>query len=216
MQRPLWIVVLLLAGLAHAGDVATPAKSPLRVLLLFPSDLLMPWAVAQGENTRRAILGAVPDRVEFFAEGLDGFRFPGSHNEDEFVSLLIKRYSAVPPDLIIVHGPMEEFIERQRGKLWPKTPVMAVGSLAEPFSKSRYPREVPGTSVSFDSAATVELALLLQPDAKRVVVVGGSSQYSRAEIQQATDQLEIFRGRLEVLYLVDLPVDEMKRRLAAL
>jgi len=216
MLRSLLFAVLLLVGAAQAGEgVPAPAKSPLRVLLLFPGDLLMPWSVIQSETTKSAILAEVPGRIEFFAEGLDGLRFPGPHNEEEFVSLLLKRYSAVPPDLVIVHGPMDGFVERQRGALWPNVPLMAVGKVAGSLSKSSF-SEVPGTSVSFDSAGTVDLALRLQPDAKRVVVVGGSSEYSRAEIQQATDQLERFRGRLDIQYLIDLPMEEMQRRLAEL
>lgn len=217
MLRPLLILFLVIAGAARAGDeVPVPAKTPLRVLMLFPGDLLMPWAVIQGETTRNAIVAAVPGRIEFFAEGLDGLRFPGSYNEDQFVALLMKRYSAVPPDLIVVHGPMEGFVERQRAALWPHTPLMAVGYIAGSLSKSPYPEGIPGTSVSFDSAGTVDLALRLQPDAKRVVMVGGSSDYSRAEIQQATDQLERFRGRLEIQYLIDLPLEIMQQRLSAL
>ncbi len=206
----------MMVGAARADEAPAPAKSPLRVLLLFPGDLMMPWAVDQSETTKSAILAAVPGRIEFFAEGLDALRFPGSHNEDEFVALLLMRYSAVPPDLIVVHGPMEDFVERQRGSLWPKTPLMAVSKIAGSLSRSNYPEGVPGTSVSFDSAGTVDLALRLKPDAKRIVVVGGSSQYSRAEIQQATDQLERYRGRLDIQYLIDLPMEEMERRLAAL
>jgi signal transduction histidine kinase len=143
-------------------------------------------------------------------------RFPGRHNEDEFVALLLKRYSVIPPDLVVVHGPMDGFVERQRAALWPNVPLIAVSKIAGPLSKSDYPEGIPGTSVSFDSAATIEVALRLQPDAKRIVVVGGSTQYSRAEIQQATDQLAPYRNRLEVQYLIDLPLEEMKRRLAAL
>ena len=216
MLRALLFAVFMLAGVAHADEGPVPAKPPLRVLLLFPGDLLMPWAQMQSDITKSAILAAVPGRVEFFAEGLDGLRFPGAHNEDEFVALLRKRYDAVPPDLVIVHGPMDGFVERQRAALWLNTPLMAVSKIASPSSAAHYPEGIPGTSVSFDSAATIEIALLLQPDAKRVVMVGGSSEYSRGELQQARNQLEPFRQRLDIQVLIDLPMEELQRRLAAL
>ena len=60
MIRPLFIVALalMLFGVAHAGETGAPAK-PLRVLLLFPGDLLQPWAQDQAANTKRAITAAV-------------------------------------------------------------------------------------------------------------------------------------------------------------
>ena len=216
MLRPLLFVFLILVGAARADEAPVAAKSPLRVLLLFPGDLLMPWGLIQAENTRTAIIGAVPGRIEFFAEGLDALRFPGVDNENEFVALLLMRYREVPPDLIVVHGPMEDFVTRQRAALWPGTPLMVASQFGGPLSKSGYPEGVPGTGVSIDAAGTLDIALRLQPEAKNVVIVGGSSQYSRAEIQRTADQLAPYRGRVNIQYLVDLPMEEMKRRLAAL
>lgn len=93
---------------------------------------------------------------------------------------------------------------------------MVVGGISVPGKPPAFAAGIPGTSVSFDSAATVDLALRLQPDAKRVVIVGGSSAYSRSEIQRALAQLEPYRQRLDIQLLVDMPMDEMERRLAAL
>ena len=70
--------------------------------------------------------------------------------------------------------------------------------------------------MSFDSALPIDIALRLQPDAKRIVVVGGVSEYSRAEIKRTTDQLEPYRKRIEIQYMLDFPMEEMERRLAAL
>ena len=208
--------MLVLGGAAHADEVPVPANPPKRVLLLFPGDLLLPWGQVQAENTRTAIIEAVPGHIEFFAEGLDWLRFPEIESENEFVSLVLKRYAEVPPDLIVVHGPMEDFVKRQRAKLWPDTPLMVASQFGGPLSKSGYPEGIPGTSVSIDAARTLDIALQLQPDAKRVVIVGGSSPYSRAEIQRTTDQLEPYRRRVDIQYVVDLPIEEMKRRLSAL
>jgi len=206
----------MLVGAAHAAEDPAPGKPPLRILLLFPGDLLMTWAQDQAENTTTAIVAAVPGHLEFFAEGLDGLRLPGTESENEFVALLRKRYAEIPPDLIVVHGPMEGFVTRQRAALWPDKPLMVASQFGGPLSKSAYPEGVPGTGVSIDAAWTLDIALRLQPDAKRVVIVGGNSDYSRAEIQRTIDQLAPYRGRLDIQYLVDLPIEEMKRQLAEL
>jgi signal transduction histidine kinase/ABC-type uncharacterized transport system substrate-binding protein len=214
-MRRLSIVLLLMFGAVHAAQTPVPSR-PLRVLLLFPSDLLLPWALQRADNTRSSIRAAVPVSVDFFAEGLDALRLPGPDHEAEFVALLLKRYEQIPPDLIVVHGPMEEFVARRRAALWPDVPLMATSGIASPSSTSLYPAGIPGTTVSEDAAGTVELALRLQPDARRVVVVGGSSTYNRQELKQTSEQLERFRDRLDIQYVVDVPPAEIERRLAAL
>jgi len=206
----------MLVGAARADEGPPAPKPPMRVLLLFPGDLLMTWAQDQAENTTAAVSAAVPGHLEFFAEGLDGLRLPGIESENEFVALLRKRYAGTPPDLIVVHGPMEGFVIRQRAALWPDKPLMVASQFGGPLSKSGYPAGVPGTGVSIDAALTLDIALRLQPDAKRVVIVGGSSEYSRAEVQRTADALAPYRGRVSIEYLVDQPVEELERRLAAL
>jgi signal transduction histidine kinase len=52
MLRPLLFVILLFVGVVHADEAPAPAKSPLRVLMLFPGDLLMTWAQDQAELDR--------------------------------------------------------------------------------------------------------------------------------------------------------------------
>ncbi len=174
----------------------------------------MPWALEQAENTKAAIRAAMPEGVDFFAEGLDALRLPGPDHEQEFVALLLKRYEAVPPDLLVVHGPMGGFVRRQRAALWPQTKVMAASILAHP--DSNYPADIPGTSVNFDVAGTINLALRLQPAAKKLVVVAGSSPFTRSELANVRRQADAFRDRLAIEYLIDLEPAELERRLGAL
>lgn len=183
-------------------------------MLLFPTDLLMPWALEQAENTKAAIRTAVPEGVEFFAEGLDGLRLPGPELEREFVALLLKRYEAFPPDLIVVHGPLDGFVKRQRAALWPKTPLMAASVMAHVMAD--YPADVPGTSVAYDATETINLALQLQPDTKRLVVVGGGSPFGLKELENAQRQFDKFRDRLTIEYMTDLAPSEMEQKLATL
>jgi signal transduction histidine kinase len=214
MRRLPLFLLLFLPFAANAADAPAPLQPPFRVLLLFPSDLLMPWALGQAENTKVAITEAMPEEVEFFAEGLDALRLPGPDLEREFVALLLKRYEAVPPHLIVVHGPMAGFVRRQRDALWPRTPLMAATVFAH--QKPGYPAEIPGTQVIYDVAATINLALRLQPGARKLVVVGGTSPVSGEELANARLQAEPFRDRLTIEYMVDMEPSEMEERLAAL
>ena len=216
MRRLQLLLLLFMFGATHAAETPSPPERQLRVLLLFPSDLLLPWALDQAENTKTAIRAALPRGVDFFAEGLDALRLTGPEYEEEFVALLLKRYRAIPPDLIVVHGPMGDFVERQRAALWPQTPLMAASVMANQVSLSGYPADVPGTTVSTDISGTIALALQLDPKARHLVVVGGSSQFNRAELAQTREAVEPLRDRLEIEYLDEGSPAEIEQRLAAL
>lgn len=93
--------------------------------------------------------------------------------------------------------------------------VASLFQIAGTSQASGYPEGIPGTSVAVDPAATIEIALKLQPDAKRIVVVGGSSEFDHAEIRRTTDRLAPLRERLDIQFMADMPLEEMERRLAA-
>lgn len=210
---------LLLAGLlifsASAAEPETPAR-PLRVLLLFASDLLMPDAITEGEITESAIRAAVPAEIEFFPEALDALRLPGAEHEREFVALLRQRYASTPPDLIVGIGPMDGFIGRRRSELWPGTPVMLAGISPRQLASPTFPMEIPTTTVPYDVAGTVNLALTLQPDAKRLVVVAGSDQYDRNLLEFFRPTLERYRDRLSLESMPEGSVAKMSEYLAGL
>lgn len=218
-----WLPVALAAltltftGRAESGTEPGAAHSrPVRVLLLYPSDLLLPASIEQGNITKDAIREAVPGGVEFYEEALDALRLEGSTQESEFVALLIKRYAARPPDLIVFHGPMDGFVTRQRAALWTRVPWMFAGVKEQTAQRADFPKGIPGTTVRFDVTGTVELALRLQPGAKRLVVVAGTADYDRAQVRFVAPFLDVYRGRLAVEYAPEPSVEGLARKLAAL
>lgn len=216
MRRRLALLLMLGFTVVHAAESDAPRPPPLRVMLLVPSDLLLPSAVYQTSITKAAIEEAVPREVEFYAEGLDALRLQGADHESEFVALVRKRYASLTPDLIVAHGPMHGFVSRHRAHLWPQRPWMFVGVSQGSLQSPDFPRDIPGTSGRFDVSGTVDLALGLQPEAKRLVVVAGSAQFDRLQVQNAARLLEPYRERLDIQYLPQESLGAMARRLAAL
>src|SRR5277367_2048651 len=216
----LWISITLIAVAcspgAQAQDAEHPESRPLRVLLLFPSDVLQPSAIYQGEITKSAIREEVRGDVEFYTEGLDALRLPGPDQEVEFVALLKKRYAEQPPNLIVVHGPMKGFIVRQRAALWPQTPIIFAGVPESTVLGSDFPPDIPGTSVTFDVKGTIDLAMRLQPEAKRLVVMSGSSNFDREQVKYAAPLIDSYRNRLDIYYSPQEPLKAMLQRVAHL
>ncbi|HEX3703127.1 MAG TPA: ATP-binding protein, partial [Vicinamibacterales bacterium] len=58
-------------------------------------------------------------------------------------------------------------------------------------------------------AKTLEFARQLQPEARRIVVIGGTSDYDRLWLDDARHGIEPYRDRYEITYLAGLPYDEL-------
>src|SRR6185369_15375073 len=65
-------------------------------------------------------------------------------------------------------------------------------------------------------AATMDLAIRLQPELRKVVVISGSADNDSKYLASALPQLRKFDDRMEMMYWTGLPLGEIEKRLAAL
>ena len=82
-----------------------------------------------------------------------------------------------------------DFVLRRRSTLWPAVPVVFYATAAELVAGRRMPPGVFGVTASTDVSKTLALAMHLQPDARDVVLVGGSSSFDRHFQRQASRAL---------------------------
>jgi signal transduction histidine kinase len=188
------------------------------VLVLYSNNRVLP-ANLEVDRGLREILDALPQRrVELFTEFLDRPTFSGPAFEQVFAAYVRDKYALRPPDLVVVVGyPALDFLLRNRANLLAGVPVVHV-SVDEGFLKSlkSLPADVVGVPTLYDFGGTMELALRLHPDARRLVVVTGTSAPDRtweAQIRAAASRLP---SRVTVEYLAGLPHDEVLRRLGKL
>lgn len=192
------------------------SKAP-RVLLMHATDLLAPSTIEQDAISRKAIGDAWPTPVEFYSVGFDEIRSLGPSIEDDLIAVLLKQYSERPPDLIVFHGLMHDMYSRYRDRLWPGVPVMFAGVAAHRVAGD--PGFLPGIPMSvitFDLPGTVDLALRLQPEAKRVLLIVGTSAYDRLWQELAPRQLAGFSGRLEIEMSAGRSLSELDELVARL
>src|SRR5262249_12605318 len=71
------------------------------------------------------------------------------------------------------------------------------------------PPDVTGVWLAFDWAGTLEAALRLQPDIRRVLVVGGAAPADRLVTDTARAQLERFRGSVEMTFVNDQTLSQV-------
>ena len=70
------------------------------------------------------------------------------------------------------------------------------------------------TDLRFDK--TLEAALTMQPNVRKVIVVAGTSEGDKKYLAKAKDQLRAFEGRVEFTYLIDSTMEEVENQLAKL
>ena len=144
------------------------------------------------------------DDVEFFIESLDIVRFPELEQQTVVADFLRERYADRRIDAALAIGPASlAFLAERRAELFPDTPIVYGGVRA-----IGVPPDLPnstGVVSSFDLGKTLDLALALQPDARRLVVISGVAALDQSWNAVAEALLEPYRSQLEVTYLAGLP-----------
>ena len=209
-------VVVLLAS-SPSGSAADNGGAPARRVLVLQG--LDPWlpATVMREQAMRQVLSRAPGmQLEIISEHVDGHRFPRSNPDVEstIVALLAEKYRGLTMDIIVAVGkPGLDFAARHRGRLWPHTPIVFVSIAREQLRDAPLPPDTTGVLTSLDVDPTITLARRLQPNARRVIVVGGSSPSDQLRVQAAVDAVR--RAGLEVVRLDDKPLGEVLAALKA-
>ncbi|MFL6229983.1 MAG: ABC transporter substrate binding protein [Pyrinomonadaceae bacterium] len=216
--RPSLVLILLLATplllSAATARAETPAK---KVLVLSSYDLSLPGVVLFNQGMRSAMQEGGQAHVEFFYEIQEGMRIPTDKYDHELVGYLGRKYEGEHFDLIITLGaPALNFLTRHESELFNGTPkIYYFYDETEETVRRLWPN-VTGVWAKADISKTLDMALALQPETRRVMVVSGKASQDTFMREQAQRELRKYEGKLEVTYLHDLTIDELKDNLAAL
>jgi two-component system, cell cycle sensor histidine kinase and response regulator CckA len=196
---------------------------PKRVLILYSFDNEQGIYAGFDHVLRSQLRSRVRERVEFYTEYLDLVRFPSPAHAQNLVKLLTIKFSEQKPDLIVpVSYSAIQFLLGEGKYLFPETPVVALFNLRRlPELKQRLAaggagRSITGVASTDEPARTLDLALSLQPDTKRVAVVIGSSDLEAYWRDQLQHDFAPFTAKVEITYLAGLPINELLRRVAEL
>jgi len=225
-SRPLFLgfalVLLILGGLSIRAAAENHSK---RVLVLYSYDrdegIFQEFdRVFRSEVTRQA-----RGRVEFFTEYLDIIRFNSPDHERQLATLLSAKYSTVKPDLVVpVSFAALNFVLGEGTTRGPfaDVPVVALFNTrsAEAIKLASGPRKegagVTGIATTDEPLRTLDLALKLQPDTERVVVITGSSAREHQWLQELEGDFVSDEHHLEFLYFNDMPFDVLLQKIRAL
>ena len=209
-------VVTLSVSSRHAAasdsSIAIIDRIP-RVLVLYPYDERIAATTAAGEALRSRLLEATNGKIDLFSEFLDLSRFPEGDHVARMARYLGEKYAPRRPDVVVALGKESaSFVTANRGTIAPGAKIVAAGFGTATAEKISLPDDVIGAFTTFDILKTAEMARSLQPDARHLYILGGSSDFDRGWLTTARAALEQFSKSYETTYLEDLTIDEFVER----
>jgi signal transduction histidine kinase len=212
---PIAIVVVSGALDAKPPD-ATPAVKPLpaqrRVLVVYSTRRDTQFAAVGDREMPRLLERELGEKVDFYSEHVDAVRFPDERYKAAFTHYLKLKYRGLRFDLLIAtHNLALDLLASCRDTLFHQTPLVF---LSDDRGIARPPNSA-GVVAEPDYRRTLDLAMALQPDTRRVFVVAGSSSRDTAIARVSSAQLAAMTT-VGVTYLTGLTTEELERRVATL
>jgi PAS domain S-box-containing protein len=186
-------------------------------LLLYADDKDLPMNRIIDGQLRSSFREKLGDAVVLFSEYLDISRFPDSQIHRNQFEFLRDRYSAQGLDLIVVvDHPTLDKIQLYRDWFFPTTPVVFCCVTDAEYKARRIGPGITGIPAKMDYNPTLELVLRLHPGTRRVVVIAGASQGDAETVADVRSEFRAFEDRVEVRYLVGLPMADLRQEVAQL
>lgn len=185
-----------------------------QILALFEANSTLPANVHILEGLLSGFEDSYAD-FDFYAEYRDVHRFPGPEEDAAFLDQIVSRYAGRPLDAVVLFGPaMLRFGLAHREEFAPDVPAL-FGGISVFSQPEAMPEGMRGAVSNFDLAGTLDLARGLQPDARRVVVFTGSSDFDRAWEARARAAFADVTD-IPVEYVSDLDLEGFRSRAAEL
>jgi PAS domain S-box-containing protein len=202
-------VLCCCASLALCAQPVTAAGSEpdKRVLILIETESNLPASVAVVSAIREAMQSKISSGVVVYEESLDFDRFPEADQKALMTAFLRQKYAKTRIDLIIAGGYRAlDFMLKRRGDLFKGASLVFTAVGATVVAERHLPPDVVGIAMQSDPAPTLELALRLQPNARKLVVVSGASYEDRSSEATARRELRPYQDRLKPIFLSGLPM----------
>lgn len=211
------LAVLALLGPGTPGTCAAAQTSMPNVLVVYSNNRLLPANVEFDRGLHVESDDSKHIRPQYYAEFLDSPEFGGEAYEARTAAYLKEKYAGQSPQVIVGVGMAAlGFLLRHRAEMFPSAPIVHGGVERTYLNTLALPADVIGVPFDLDVRGTLQLALHLQPDARRLVIVTGASQWGherRAEMSAAVEDLHL---ALPVAYLAGRRDSDVAARLATL
>ena len=170
----------------------------------------LPATIIIDEAFRKGLQTHAGGSFENFSEFLDAVRFSSPEQAGAMEALLRAKYADRPVDLVVAYGPQAlQFLLQRRTSLLSDPPLLFAGISDDDPALQSLPPGVTSVVSRWDAVKTLELAMLLQPEARSVVVVNGASDFDKEWQDAAREGFRAYEGKLQFRYLSGLPMSAL-------
>jgi signal transduction histidine kinase len=214
-----WAFIVTLFVLALSAPVPSAGAQRVtrttRVLVVYQQQAETQPMLEFAQQLRTTISNGLGSPVEFYQETLDFDRFTGLEQSSPLANYLVDKYRRFDVDLVVpVGGRALKFVVDQLGRGLPNVPVVFALCAMPQTDPAAQPANVTGRiSPASRFAPTLEMARRLQPDAERVVVVGGAGAQDSTTVAAVVSAAEALGDPLPLTVLQGLPLDQLLPRL---
>ena len=215
LTRVVLCVIVFFVTITSA--IATESGRAKRVLIISTGSRFSAGFAVVHERILEA-LGKIPsERIETYGEDLDIIRFPTERFQRLFGEYLEEKYADQRPDLVMLLyvgnlGTAGNLLQH----LFPGTPVIVAGLTEEEVRPDQFGRPISGIAQRLNPRASIELILRLQPETRRIVVIGGTAEVDRSVIERTKEAARSFAGRVEFDFWDNRTVAELRQAVSAL
>jgi signal transduction histidine kinase len=204
-------LLCLAAEAAASANVRT-------VVALYPENAEgAPGNVLVLASIRSTFAAASSEQIQIRNEYLDLSRFQAPDQRRFLVDFLRHKYAGQKIDLVMAGlGSSLDFVLQHRDEIFRGIPVVFIAVDQEELQKRKLPPDVVGVPIKMDLAGTLDIALRLHPQTRRVFVIAGSSRFDAYWEAVARRTFRAYEDRVEFVYLSGLPLDDVLRRVRAL
>jgi PAS domain S-box-containing protein len=214
MTKRSWLILgFAVLAMLSAGSRSPGAAGPKTVLVFYSEDRVSPAMIIM-EQAIRSTFHQGPGQTPIYAEYLDEQRISTDAYEHGLVDFLREKYKDLKIDLIIAVGaPALRMLIKHRESLYRGVPIVFAISQRRDSERLDLGTDITGVMAYFEWRPTLDLALSLHPDTRRVVVVAGDSEFDRLYVEDARQEFSN-QERVEFTYLIGLPMEELRKQLA--
>jgi signal transduction histidine kinase len=209
---PLRVVFVFALLIGFSASAQAPPK--IDVLILNEVDLSHSLTNVMTHQILTGVREKPGRPVEFFSESLDLISYPGRLSPPEMRESLARKYGDRRLTAVVAIGPDTiRFLSNYSDTLFPEVPIVICGSAEDQAGNPSLDSRFTGTWEEREPGKTVEAALRLFPNTRRVFVVGGSSVYDHVVMTATKEFLSSFPTKVEFSYLDDMEMERLLERL---
>ena len=206
------IFLLILLAAAKIVYAAPLAKS---VLYLNSYHDGYRWSDSELRGIRAELLES-DYKVDLQIEYMDAKRFDDEAVTRNLFELYKTKFRWETFDVVMVSDDDAfNFALEYRSVLFPDVPIVFCG-VNDLSGDDLRKRNITGVVETFDLVGTIDIALKLHPEKKKMVVIGDTSTAGAGIKRQIEELVPVFKERLQVEYWVEFDLDEVQRRVGAL